>query len=126
MRATRGVINIAQGTARSTSKALAVSVGLSILFLIVYGGCNWITARRANVGTVYFECERSIPFTPFFILPYMSIDLFFVAAPFLCRTERELSILAKRIATAIMVAGACFLTFPLRFAFPRPHARGWL
>jgi membrane-associated phospholipid phosphatase len=55
----------------------------------------------------------------------MSIDLFFVAAPFLFRTDRELSILTKRIATAIVVAGICFLVFPLRFAFPRPRAGGW-
>jgi protein-tyrosine phosphatase/membrane-associated phospholipid phosphatase len=108
------------------SKAFVVSAGLSALFLIVYGGCNWITARRANVGTFYFECERTIPFVPLFILPYMSIDFFFVVAPFLCRTDRELSILAKRIVTAIVVAGICFLLFPLRFAFPRPHADGWL
>jgi membrane-associated phospholipid phosphatase len=108
------------------SKALAVSVGSSILFLFVYSGCNWITARRANVGTFYFEWERNIPFVPFFILPYMSIDLFFVAAPFLCQTNRELSIFAKRIVAAILVAGICFLIFPLRFAFPRPHADGLL
>ena len=110
----------------NASRALAVSIGLSILFLIVYGGCNWITARRANVGTFLFWWEVAIPFVPFFILPYMSIDLFFVAAPFLCRTERELSIFTKRIATAILVAGVCFLIFPLRFAFPRPHADGSL
>ena len=108
------------------SKALVVSAGLSILFLIVYGSCNWITARRTNVGTIYFEWEREIPFLPLFILPYMSIDLFFVAAPFLCRTDRELSIFAKRVAAAIIVAGICFLLLPLRFAFPRPHADGWL
>src|SRR5262245_54560708 len=83
------------------SRALVVSAGLSVLFLIVYGGCNWITARRADVGTFYFEWERKIPFVPFFILPYMSIDLLFVVAPFLCRTDRELSIFAKRIAAAI-------------------------
>src|SRR6266853_5467510 len=69
--------SIDQGTGRSTRKALLASVGLSILFLIVYGGCNWITSQRANVGTFYFEWERRIPFVPFFILPYMSIDLFF-------------------------------------------------
>jgi protein-tyrosine phosphatase len=108
------------------SKALAVSAGLSVLFLIVYGGCNWITEHRANVGTLYFDWERQIPFVPFFILPYMSIDLFFVVAPFLCRTDRELSIFAKRIAAAIILAGICFLFFPLRFAFPRPYADGWL
>ena len=108
------------------SKALVVSAGLSILFLIVYGSCNWITSRRANVGTFYFEWERQIPFVSFFILPYMSIDLFFIIAPFLCRTERELSIFTKRIAAAIIVAGICFLLLPLRFAFPRPHTNGWL
>ena len=106
--------------------ALSTSITLSLLFLIVYGGCNWITARRANIPTFYFEWERGIPFMPFFILPYMSIDLFFVAAPFLCRTGRELSVLAKRIAFVIVVAGICFLLLPLRFAFPRPHADGWL
>jgi protein-tyrosine phosphatase len=35
-------------------------------------------------------------------------------------------VLAKRIAAAIIVAGICFLLFPLRFAFPRPHVDGWL
>jgi protein-tyrosine phosphatase/membrane-associated phospholipid phosphatase len=108
------------------SKALVASIGLSVLFLTVYGGCNWITARRANVGTLYFEWERAIPFVPFFILPYMSIDLFFVVAPFLCRSDRELSVLAKRIATAIIVAGICFICFPFRFAFTRPHVDGWV
>jgi membrane-associated phospholipid phosphatase len=108
------------------SRALAVSIALSILFLIVYGGCNWVTARRASVPTLYFEWEHAIPFVPFFILPYMSIDLFFVAGPFLCRTDRELWIFTKRIAAAILIAGLCFLLFPLRFAFPRPHAEGWL
>ena len=108
------------------SKALVFSAGLSILFLIVYGGCNWITLRRADVGTIFFEWERGIPFVPFFILPYMSIDLFFIAAPFLCRRDRELSSLAKRITAAIIVAGICFLLLPLRFAFGRPQTDGWL
>ena len=97
--------------------ALAVSAGLSVLFLIVYGGCNWITAHRGDVGVFYFEWERAIPFVPFLILPYMSIDLFYIAAPFLCRSERELSIFAKRVVAAILFAGTCFLLFPLRFAF---------
>ena len=60
------------------------------------------------------------------ILPYMSIDLFFIAAPFLCRTEEELRIFSRRVMAAILIAGLCFLLFPLRFAFPRPHAGGWL
>ncbi len=60
------------------------------------------------------------------ILPYMSIDLFFIAAPFFCRTDEELRVLSRRVVAAILIAGLCFLLFPLRFAFPRPHAGGWL
>jgi protein-tyrosine phosphatase len=108
------------------AKALGASVGLSVLFLIVYGWCNWITAQRSDVGTLYFEWERLIPFVPLTIVPYMSIDLFFVAAPFLCRSDKELVAFSRRIVAAIVVAGICFLLFPLRFAFPRPHASGWL
>lgn len=106
------------------AKALLTSVGLSILFLVVYSGCNWITARRSGVGTFYFQWERGIPFVPFLILPYMSIDLFFVAAPFLCRTNQQLRVFSQRVVGAIVVAGICFLLFPLRFAFPRPYASG--
>ena len=108
------------------SKALAASIGLSALFLLVYGWTNWFTSLRSDVPALFFEWERLIPFVPLMIAPYMSIDLFFVVAPFLCRNDRELATFSKRIAAAILVAGVCFLLFPLRFAFERPHADGWL
>src|SRR5258705_1230537 len=110
----------------SRLKAFMVSAELSVLFLVVYSGCNWITGQRSQVGAFYFQWERAIPFVPFMILPYMSIDLFFIAAPFLCRTEEELRTFSRRGIAAILIAGLCFLLFPLRFSFPRPHASGWL
>lgn len=109
----------------SRVRALVTSVGLSVLFLVVYSGCNWITARRGDVGLLYFPWEQHIPFVPALIIPYLSIDLFFVAAPFLITGRTELRVFAERIATAIAVAGACFLLFPLRFAFARPAVDGW-
>ncbi len=107
-------------------RALATSAALSLLFILVYGGCNWITSQRGDVGTFYFDAEGAIPFVPFFVIPYLTIDLFFVTAPFLCRSRRELRIFVRRVALAIVVAGICFLLFPLRFAFSRPHTSGWL
>ena len=74
----------------------------------------------------YFGWERSIPFVPFMILPYLSIDLFFVAAPFLFRDEAGLRIFARRVTATIVIAGVFFLLLPLRFAFPRPSAGGSL
>ncbi|MEO7166347.1 MAG: phosphatase PAP2 family protein [Spartobacteria bacterium] len=110
----------------SRRQAFAASAGLSLLFLLVYGGCLWISARRGDVGVLYFEWERAIPFVPFLIVPYLSIDLFFVAAPFLFTRLGELKLYAARVGLAIVLAGICFLLFPLRFAFERPHATGAL
>lgn len=106
--------------------AVRTSAALSVLFLVVYHGCAWVTAQRAAVGTFYFEWERSIPFVPVFILPYLSIDLFFTFAPFLCRDRRELEVFGRRIAASILVAGVCFLTMPLTLAVARPQPEGWL
>ena len=105
--------------------AAAHSAGLSLLFIIIYGGCNWVTTQRADVGTWYYPFEQHIPFVPWMIVPYMSIDLFFVAAPFLCRSQTELNTLTRRVAFAIIVAGICFLLIPLRLAVPYPPASGW-
>jgi membrane-associated phospholipid phosphatase len=85
-----------------------------------------VTARRHDVRVFFFAWERAIPFVPLMILPYMSIDFFFVAAPFLFSRERQLRAFVTRVAAAIIFAGVCFLVVPLRFAFPRPQAAGWL
>ena len=106
-------------------RAAIRSAQLSVLFLAVYGGCNWIASRRADVGTWYFAWEQDIPFVSWMIVPYLSIDAFFVLAPFLCRNREELRLYTKRIAAAIVLAGMCFLLVPLRFAFERPPVDGW-
>ena len=106
--------------------AAAASVFLSLLFLVVYSGTNWLTSQRSDVGVWYYAWERFIPFVPLMIIPYMSIDLFFVAAPFLCSDRRELSVFSRRIVLAILVAGLCFLAMPLKLGHERPQVEGWL
>jgi predicted protein tyrosine phosphatase/membrane-associated phospholipid phosphatase len=79
------------------------------------------------VGTWYFAWELTgVPYVPLLIVPYMSIDLFFFAAAFLCSDERELRLFARRISFSILVAGVFFLLLPLRLAWPeRPRIDGW-
>src|SRR5258708_1188231 len=105
-------------------KAAKTSAALCVLFLVFYNGTNYITSFRHDVCAFYFTWERLIPFVPIFIVPYMSIDLFFVGAPFLARHDVELRTIRRRIAAAILIACACFLLFPLRFAFERPEVSG--
>jgi membrane-associated phospholipid phosphatase len=101
------------------------SLSLSALFVAVYGATAWLTSLRGDVGTWSFEWERSLPLVPWLIVPYMSLDLFFVAAPFLCADAAELRAFRRRMTAAILAAGAVFLVMPLQFAFPRPEPVGW-
>jgi protein-tyrosine phosphatase len=111
-------------SAVSTARAAAVSASLAALFLAVYGSCNWIAAHRLHVGSLYFNWERKIPFVPQLIPAYLSLDLFFIGAPFLCLTTDELRRYWRRVGSAIVIAGIFFLVLPLRFGFSRPDAGG--
>jgi protein-tyrosine phosphatase/membrane-associated phospholipid phosphatase len=110
-------------------QAFKTATFLSVLFIVVYGGTNWFTAQRPaeQVGVWYFAWELPlVPYVPLLMIPYMSIDLFFFMAAFLCRDERELSVFAKRVTFSILVAAAFFLLLPLKLAWPeRPRGAGW-
>jgi len=108
----------------SIGKRALVSLILSIVFLVVYGGTQAITVGRSNVPSFFYAWERRVPFVAATIIPYLSIDLFFITAPLLIETERKLRAYAIRITTAILVAGIFFLSLPLRFAFQRPDVAG--
>ena len=107
-------------------RAIATSVGLSLLFLVVYNCCNHISGMRRDVGQWFFQWEDMIPFVPLMIIPYMSIDLFFALAPFLIRDGEARRVFRRRVMYGILVAGLCFLAFPLKLGFARPHVEGWL
>lgn len=104
---------------------IAWAAAASLLFVGVYNACNWITTQRADVGTWFFPWELHIPFVPWMILPYWSLDLFFLASFFICRSDRELKVLSTRLMLAILVAGAFFLAMPLTTVFPRHEVPGF-
>ena len=106
--------------------ALRSVVALSALFIVGYGLTNWFTSTRSDTRVWMYEWERFIPFMPLMVIPYLSIDAFFVAAPFLCTTHRELRTLSRRMTLAILIACATFLIFPLRLGVERPPAPGVL
>jgi protein-tyrosine phosphatase len=107
-------------------RAALTSAYLSVLFMVVYGGTSYVTSLRSDVGTLMFDWERWIPFVPWLIVPYMSIDLFYVGAPFLCTSDEERRVFSRRISFAVLVAGTCFLLFPLRLARSAPAVPGVL
>lgn len=105
-------------------RSLAWLLFLGPFFFISYGFTNHMAAERAVADALFFDWERHIPFVPWTILPYWSIDLFYGLSFLLCRDRLEVDRHALRLLTAQLVSVSFFLIFPLHFAFERPHVDG--
>lgn len=97
---------------------------LGPFFFLSYGFANYLASKRADVGSIVFAWETFIPFLSWSIVPYWTIDAFYVISLFVCTTRKELNIHAARLLTAQVLAVTAFLLVPLRFSFPRPEADG--
>lgn len=109
---------------RPWGRAVAWLAFLGPFFFASYGFATWWTARRADVGHVVFDWEHAIPFVPWTIVPYWSIDVLYGISLFLCTTRAELDRHALRLFTAQVISVSAFLLYPLRFTFDRPDVGG--
>lgn len=93
---------------------------LDVLFIAVYGTCNWIAAQRGDLLRLYFEWELAIPFMPAMVWAYLSLFALFPLPAFALRAS-ALRILGRRLLFATLVSGVFFLLLPARLGFER-HA----
>ena len=98
---------------------------LGPLFFLSYGFSNNLAAAKAVDHSIVFAWERHIPFLPWTIVPYWSIDLLYGLSFLLARTRLEVDRHALRLLTAQIISVACFIAFPLHFAFERPPVDGF-
>jgi protein-tyrosine phosphatase/membrane-associated phospholipid phosphatase len=114
---------------RPWKRGIAWLLLLAPFFFVSYGFSNWIAAQRTDVGVVVFDWEHGLPFLPWTIVPYWSIDLFYGLSLILPRSRDELDAHVKRLFFAQIISVLCFIAFPLRFSFERPETRsitGWM
>jgi protein-tyrosine phosphatase len=109
---------------RPWKRAAAWLALLGPLFYAAYGFANWWAASRAVVPTLAFDWERSLPFWPWTIFPYWTINVFYALSPFLGRDRHTLDRHGARLLTATCLAVACFVLWPLRFSFGQPEVSG--
>jgi membrane-associated phospholipid phosphatase len=111
---------------RHLALAARLTLLVSVLFCIVYGGANYVTAQRSQHVTLVLPAELAIPLWPPAMLVYDSLYLLFFLAPFVLRTEEAFRRLALAASATIVVSGVCFLLIPARLAFSPPHVTGAL
>jgi len=102
---------------------------LGPLFFLSYGQVNQFTATRHDVGSRVLGWEHAIPFMPWTIVPYWSIDLLYGISLFICTSKQELTRHGCRLLAASLIACVGFLLFPLKLTFVRPQTQGmfgWL
>ncbi|MEK8031994.1 hypothetical protein AACH06_14295 [Ideonella sp. DXS29W] len=117
------------------------SPGQALMHLVAVGGVflggYQLTLRRAHrlgeLPSSLSSWDAWVPFWPASILPYASINLVYLAAFFLCRTERALLRLTLQLLFVQIAAFICFWCWPLQWGRPRPalegiwaQAYGWL
>ncbi|PRB02020.1 hypothetical protein CQ046_13735 [Chryseobacterium sp. MYb7] len=93
----------------------------AIVFMMVYNFAAWYVSRLANVPSFVFDFEKYIPFISWSIIPYMTSGIFFCLVFFFCQNKEQLKVLTQRILFVTVVAGICFLLFPLKFSLPKPE-----
>lgn len=114
---------------RPWRRALAWLAFLGPFFYVSYGLANHLAAARTHVPSLVFDWERQVPFWPWTIFPYWSINAFYGLSLFLCPSRHVLDRHALRLLTAQVIAIGCFIAFPLAFTFGQPPAdgaAGWL
>lgn len=104
--------------------ALLWFAGLVPFFFLSYGLANVLADANPNVGSIAYGWEHHIPFMPWTIVPYWSIDLFYGAALFLCGSQADVDTLGKRLLSVQVIAVLCFILLPLSFSFTRPEISG--
>lgn len=102
------------------ARSLRWALALLVLFTIVYGGINELTARRSDHLALWFQWERAIPFVPAMVWAYLSIFASFFL-PMFALDARGIETLCRRLAAATVISAVCFLLFPSQLGFDRPQ-----
>jgi membrane-associated phospholipid phosphatase len=97
----------------------------TLWWIVVYMGADWLTGLRTTRVRIHLDAELGMPFVPAMILVYRSIDVMFLAAPFILRSRAEIRGLTLTLALVTAIAGVGFLLLPAEVAYPPQDPGIW-
>src|SRR5688572_17403172 len=107
--------------------AAALSLGFLVVFYVVYGAADAISARVPWSIAVALPLDAWFPFVPTpWAAVYLSMDLLLLLCPLALRSRHELRPLFGVLVLETIVAGACFVAFPIHTGPGAPDGwHGW-
>ena len=120
----RLILAFAPPTFSVAKRAALWLVFLGPFFYASYGLSNYFASLRTEVPIIAMAWEKAIPFMEWTIIPYWSINLFYVATLFFNEDTDGVNRTAKRYLTCQIIAVGCFILFPLRAIFDKPETSG--
>jgi membrane-associated phospholipid phosphatase len=100
------------------------SAWLTLEWVIVYGGANWIAGLHSYRVPLETAMDRQIPFVPQASFIYLSLFPMLWLAPFRLQTPGELRRFAAALGWLIAIAGIGFLVLPSQAVRSTPSVAG--
>jgi membrane-associated phospholipid phosphatase len=97
---------------------LSLALLFTALFAAVYGGASWLSGYRDTPTAPHFAFEAAIPFIPGMAWIYLTVPLALALTPFVLRTKRELVPFFFTLTAELLVAGVCYLIYPVAPSWP--------
>lgn len=99
---------------------------LAPLFFVLYNWANSyaLLLPKNSINEIVYNWEKNIPFLPWTILPYWSIDLLYGLSLFLPMTKFAQRQHALRLLVATPIAVGFFYFFPMTFSTVKPEIHG--
>ena len=117
---------LAEGRLTLASRAWHLGL-LAPLFFVLYGLCNWAASAGVSgpvLSPPLFPGEDRIPFIPWMVIPYFTIDLFYAAVFFVVLDRAQLQTVSRRILFCLLFSSLFFLVLPLELQSSRPETTG--
>lgn len=92
-----------------------------VWFVVVYGGCNWLTDLRSQRVRLHWDFELRIPLVPAALVVYQSLSPLMVLSGVVLKNAHQWRALACTMMTAIGLAGIGFLVFPADLGYVPWH-----
>ncbi len=111
------------------SRAVVLRAALWLLvlapfFYLTYGLANYLASLRTDVPNIALDGEEIIPFVEWTIIPYWSINLFYVTTLFANEAPAGVDRIARRYLTCQIIAVTLFIVMPLQAIYAKPQTSG--